>query len=78
MPDRRLERTRAAYRDDVLIDPCSVTHAIPENDLYDHRAGTDCPCQPMLQVDKGHGTIVHRAWDGRLTFEQFNESELES
>jgi len=63
---------------DLLVDPDRVTHAIPEGDLFLHREGTDCPCQPLLKIDQGQGVIVHRAWDGRTSYDNWNVIEGES
>lgn len=44
----------------------SPPNIIPALDVYPHKFGTECPCQP---VDDGE-IVTHRAFDGRERYEE--------
>jgi len=47
------------------------THVYPLNDLYEHiTIGTECPCNPRIEVIGPSLLIIHNAWDNREMFEQ--------
>jgi hypothetical protein len=46
-------------------------HVYPENDLREHvTVGTDCPCDPMVEVVGANLLIIHYAFDHREIVEQ--------
>ena len=49
----------------------SVWHVIPEGDLREHTASSDCWCVPELDYDSDSCVSVwlHRSADGREAFE---------
>ena len=49
----------------------SDVHVYPVGDLKKHNLlGTDCPCEPTIEVVGANLIIVHNAWDHREYFEQ--------
>ena len=58
-------RTRVAD-----VDPASIWHVLPTDDIRPHREGMDCECQPrLITVPPAGAVIVHNAWDGREAYE---------
>ena len=46
-------------------------HVLPVNDIKPHKnTGTDCPCNPTIEVVGADLIIIHNAWDHREVFEQ--------
>ena len=42
------------------------THVLPTNDLLPHvEDGTDCPCDPVIEVQGADLLIIHNSFDGR-------------
>jgi hypothetical protein len=46
-------------------------HVYPVNELKEHNlTGTDCPCEPTIEVVGANLVIIHNAWDHREIIEQ--------
>ena len=54
------------------LTPCADdTHVYPLNDRREHiTEGTECPCNPRIEIIGASLLIIHNAWDNREMFEQ--------
>jgi len=47
------------------------THVYPVDDASEHvLEGTDCPCNPVIEVHGANLLIIHNAWDHREIIEE--------
>jgi hypothetical protein len=48
-------------------------HVYPTHDKREHiTEGTDCPCNPKIEVHGATLVIIHHAWDFREVAEELN------
>jgi len=49
-------------------------HVYPVNDLKEHNLeGTDCPCEPTIEISGAALIIIHNAFDFRDLAEELND-----
>ena len=48
-------------------------HIIPLGDLHEHIVGTNCPCEPKIEVEGEVLIYIHNAWDHREAVEWAKE-----
>lgn len=53
--------------------PANDTHVYPLNDLREHvTVGTECPCQPRVEVHGAELLVIHNSYDFREVFEELD------